>query len=273
MKEFWKKLISLPWGGILLGFVLLLAGVAFLLIPARGFDLTWRIAGIAVALAAVFYIVVTVATGKSGARVIMDLLMGGVALAFGVVLIFAAKSLMPFFLYALGLYLVVDGSFQLHTATLSRKYKSWSWWGMLLISLTLIGLGVYLMNLLDVTHLAEETLDYSDGNMTVVRLMGTGLVVDGVGRLLSLVSRAGIRRGQRREVEDDLREKGLLITLETVGAPDGAATLAEPATPRVEDKSRGGKKLGKAKKNKALPEKTQEQAPLVLPPPEDAQQE
>ena len=102
-----------------------------------------------------------------------DLVMGLLCLILGAVLVFFSRTLLSLLPVIVGIYAVVSGIFKLQTALDARRAGLNKWWGILLLSLATIVLGVILL------------LRPFDSAMFALRFVGLAMILSGVEDLTS----------------------------------------------------------------------------------------
>ena len=86
----------------------------------------------------------------------------------GLLLIFFSGAILSLLPAIVGIYTVVSGVFKLQTAFEAKHFGLSKWWGMLLISLVTIALGVVLL------------LRPFSSAMLLIRFMGLAILADGI---------------------------------------------------------------------------------------------
>ena len=97
-----------------------------------------------------------------------DLALGILCLVLGIILIFFSRAILSLLPVIVGIYTVVSGVFKLQTAFEAKRFGMNKWWGMLLISLVTIAIGVVLF------------LRPFSSAMLVIRFMGLAILADGI---------------------------------------------------------------------------------------------
>ena len=144
------------------------------------------------------------------------MLLGGLCVLSGGFMCFAKQGAFSYLIFAAGVLLLVDGSFKLQTAILSKRYRSWFWWVMLSLAVAVMVFGAILM---------RRQFDLATEEVLAARLLGVGLLLDGVANLLSIGYLSKIERGKVREVEDRLRAEGKLAEILPVDPASPVAPL------------------------------------------------
>ena len=80
---------------------------------------------------AVIYLALTLSKKERGVGFLCRMLLGGLCVLSGGFMCFAKQGAFSYLIFAAGILLLVDGSFKLQTAILSKRYRSWFWWVML----------------------------------------------------------------------------------------------------------------------------------------------
>lgn len=133
-----------------------------------------------------------------------------------------------------GLLLVVDGSFKLHTVTLSKRYSLWGWWLLMFLALAVILGGFWNLKF------------PPEGDRSRALLLGVILCTDGIANFFSAFFLTGVENRAIREVSAALQAGQATPNADAGDAPKpksaaDAAPEADPAPLPTAD----------AKKNKA----------------------
>ncbi|MDD6980788.1 MAG: DUF308 domain-containing protein [Clostridia bacterium] len=203
-KSLWTKIKDFKWGYLLFAILFAGAGICFLSFGENA------IKGVKIgigATAVVFsgiYIALTLANKERGFRFWARMVMAGTAVAAGIFFMIPINGAYAYIVMLAGLYLIIDGSFKLQTAALSKRYRSAFWWIMLALAAATITLGAVML---------RRQFDFETELLAASRLLGVGLLIDGVQNLLSIGYLTYIERKTRQEVIDDLRTEGMIATV------------------------------------------------------------
>lgn len=221
MKKLFKAIKNFKWGYLLFAILFAGAGLAFLSFPEDALRGVRIGIGITAIVFAGIYIALTLANEARGFRFWAKMVLGGVAVIAGGFMIFSSDGAYAYLTAVAGLYLIIDGSFKLQTAILSKRYRSAVWWIMLVLAAGAISLG---------TVLLRTPFDFGEELAKASKVLGVGLFLDGVQNLLSIGYLYFVEHKTRATLVEDLRAEGSLVTVleeETDGAPRGKHTRAE----------------------------------------------
>ena len=203
-KSLWTKIKDFKWGYLLFAILFAGAGICFLSFGENA------IKGVKIgigATAVVFsgiYIALTLANKGRGFRFWARMVMAGTAIAAGIFFMIPINGAYAYIVMIAGLYLIIDGSFKLQTAVLSKRYRSAFWWIMLALAAATITLGAVML---------RRQFDFETELLAASRLLGVGLLIDGVQNLLSIGYLTYIECKTRQEVIEDLRTEGMIATV------------------------------------------------------------
>lgn len=203
-KSLWTKIKDFKWGYLLFAILFAGAGICFLSFGENA------IKGVKIgigATAVVFsgiYIALTLANKERGFRFWARMVMAGTAIAAGIFFMIPIDGAYAYIVMIAGLYLIIDGSFKLQTAALSKRYRSVFWWIMLALAAASITLGAVML---------RREFDFGTELLAASRLLGVGLLIDGIQNLLSIGYLTYIERKTRQEVIEDLRTEGMITTV------------------------------------------------------------
>lgn len=221
MKKFAKAIKNFKWGYLLFAILFAGAGLAFLSFPEDALRGVRIGIGVTAVVFAGIYIALTLANEARGFRFWAKMVLGGVAVVAGGFMIFSSDGAYAYLTAIAGLYLIIDGSFKLQTAILSKRYRSAVWWIMLVLAAGAISLGAVLL---------RTPFDFTEELAKASNVLGIGLLIDGVQNLLSIGYLYFVEHKTRATLVEDLRAEGSLVTVldeETDGAPRGKLTRAE----------------------------------------------
>ena len=131
---------------LLFAVLLFAAGVCLLVFPENAMPNAILAISVFTIIYAVVNAAVAIADKKRDAKFFFNLLGSLLALFCAIFLLIkrntGAIDLLASFL---GLIAIIDGSFKLHSSTLSKRYKIASWWVLLALSCIVIGLGFFVI--------------------------------------------------------------------------------------------------------------------------------
>ncbi len=206
-----KAIRSLSWGYLWLGLFLCGAGALLLAYPAESARAVGFIAGGATFLFGLFHLIRTLSRPERDARFGAAVVLEVLVMITGVVLALTAEQVFYTFASLLALVLVIDGAFKLQTVIRSRRHGVPDYWFLLGVACLTIACGYFCIN---TTVNAEDT---ENGLRIVSVLLGTDLIFDGLGNILSLFFVDMIRRKKAKA------EKAALAEAEARGHENGYA--------------------------------------------------
>jgi uncharacterized membrane protein HdeD (DUF308 family) len=204
MKRAFRAIKNFKWGYLLFAILFVGAGLAFLSFPDKALTYVRIGIGVTVIVFCGIYVALTLANRGRGFTYWSRMVMGVLGMVCGGFMIFAREKAFEYLVFVFGLYMIIDASFKLQTSILSKRYKSGMWWVMLAMSAAGIVLGTFLL---------RTNFDFAEKLESVSRLLGVGMMLDGAMNLLSIAYLYQIEHGTRREIEDQLREEGSLVTV------------------------------------------------------------
>ena len=169
MRKFINAMARYHWGVFLFAIFLSAVGVCFLMFPQAAMSKTVIAVAVFTVLYAVCLAVVTLADSKRDIAFFFRMLGAVLSLFCAIYLLIhhddRAGEILALYV---GVLLMVDGSFKLHTAVLSKRYKMFLWWMIVFLSLFVLAAGVILLRF---------TPEASQG---CAILMGFALIADGI---------------------------------------------------------------------------------------------
>lgn len=240
MKKIWDSVKRFKWGYLLFAILFFGAGLCFLCFPETALKSVRIGIGIAAIVFAGIYIALTIANAERGFRFWAKMVLGGLAIVCGGFMIFSSQNAFEYLTFVAGLYLIIDGSFKLQTAILSKRYRSALWWIMLILAAASISLG---------TVLLRVQFDFSEELAKVSKILGVGLFLDGLQNLLSIGYLYYIEHRTKQTIMDDLRAEGSLVTVLDTAPADTADAPAPQGGGKL---TRAEKKAQKKKEKEAL---------------------
>lgn len=242
MKKLWQKIKHFKWGYLLFAILFTAAGLCFLSFPEDALKGVRIGIGVTAIVFAAAFIALTLANEERGFRFWAKMILGGVAAVCGGFMIFSPQGAFSYLTFVAGIYLMIDGSFKLQTAILSKRYRSAVWWIMLVLAAASISFG---------TVLVRVRFDFTEELAKVSKIIGVALLIDGIQNLLSIGYLYFVEHKTRETLREDLRAKGELVTVidDGVSAPaDAQGTHTETAE---------GKSVTRAEKRAAKRQKKQ----------------
>ncbi len=243
-KTAFRAFIGFKWAYLLFAIMFLAAGVGFIGYPKQATDGVCIAVGIVAVLFSVFAMVMCLSGKKRGVRFWAQMITTGLGIVTGIVVIILScndlgAAVFRVLILILAVYMIIDGSFKLQTAILSRRYRSWLWWVLLVLVIAAIGLGVFaLYHGANLETLIEESLpQYNEdgeeikaGSYIISRLVGISFIIDGILNFLSIIFLYKIEREQRNEVIRELEEEGRIAVVEDADDPAALSSATPPAS-------------------------------------------
>lgn len=193
-----KRIKEFKWGYILLSFMLVLSGLSFFIFKdAEADDPIKRIAvaiGVILLCYAVLLAVITLAARGRGVKFAFNMVISVATLIAGLSTIVNPEGAEIWIIAVFGLVMVMDGSFKLQTSILSKRYKMWLWWVMLVLAVSTVAGG----------FICIKEFGLSVVDLSVV--LGITLIVDGVSNFLSAFYISSYEKRMKREYLADGRE-------------------------------------------------------------------
>ena len=125
------------WGVLILGVLLIAIGVCFVAFRGLLTEMTYAIA-IVMLVFGVGYGSFTLARFERNLKFAMKIIVSVCAICCGVVTIIAVESAITVIANIFCLLMIVDGSFKLHTAIMSIRYKVFGWWFITVLAVAII---------------------------------------------------------------------------------------------------------------------------------------
>lgn len=243
MKKLWQKIKNFKWGYLLFAILFTAAGLCFLSFPEDALKGVRIGIGVTAIVFAVAFIALTLANEERGFRFWAKMVLGGVAAICGGFMIFSPQGAFSYLTFVAGIYLMIDGSFKLQTAILSKRYRSAVWWIMLVLAAAAISFG---------TVLVRVRFDFAEELAKVSKIIGVALMIDGIQNLLSIGYLYFVEHKTRETLREDLRARGELVTVldDGVSAPAAQNAPAE-SDPESKPMTRAEKRAAKRQKKQA----------------------
>ena len=186
-----KSIKEFKWGYILLSFMLTLSGLSFFIFrDAEADDPIERIAvaiGVILLCYAVLLAVITLASHSRGVKFVFNMIISVSTLVAGLSTVVNPLGAEIWIIAVFGLVMVVDGSFKLQTSILSKRYKMWLWWIMLVLAVLTVAGG----------FVCIKEFGLSVNDLSVI--LGITLIVDGVSNFLSAFYISSYEKRMKRE--------------------------------------------------------------------------
>lgn len=168
MNRRYSRLKGVKWTYLLLAALWLLAGLALLIWPNFSSRAVCRILGILCVLYGVVKLIGYFAKDPYRLAFQFDLALGIFCIVLGCVLLFFSRAVLSLLPVIVGIFSVVSGVFKLQTAFEAKRFGMRKWWGLLILSLAVMAVGVVLL----VRPFATAMLAF--------RLIGVAMMINGV---------------------------------------------------------------------------------------------
>ncbi len=190
MKKFFAKLGSYSWGLLLFAILFIVSGICLISFSEEALPKIIIAISVFTIAFSIVYAVLALADKKRDVKFFFRLLGAICALFCGIFLLVkrndGAIELLTTFV---GLMVIIDGSFKLHTTILSKRYKMAAWWIMLVLSISCIGGGLFLIKWPPIDKVKVCSV-----------IMGLIMIVDGVQNLISTFFNPEVDKRMRNEI-------------------------------------------------------------------------
>ncbi len=194
-----SKITSFRWGYILLFLMLAAIGVCFVAFRETLSTLA-LIIGILLAVYGAFSAVIAIADKKRGGKYVFKISIALMCIVCGIVTAIMRDGAIDVISSLIGLFLIIDGSFKLNTAAMSKRYKLVSWWLMVIPALLVIVGGFTSIKF--GYQLASEGKEHF---LSVI--IGVTMVVDSIANLISAFYVGGFEKRMVREIRQEITEE------------------------------------------------------------------
>ena len=259
-----NALKNFKWGYLLFAFLFLGAGIAFIAFPEQGLKVVKLVIGIVAIVFAGIYIALTIAKKERGLAFWSSIVMGVVCIICGGLVILVNSLLLEYLLTAFGIVLMVDASFKLQTAMMSKRYKSPLWWVLLSLAAATLVFGILLMKGKYDFSKAEEELVLELTRAS--RTLGIGLVLDGLANFFSIILLYAVEKGTKQAVIESLQAEGKMpLFLENEKLPTlEDSTLTPAPAPLVVEPQEAPATEPEEIASEVTPEVAEEAPPVVV---------
>lgn len=146
MKKFFKSVASYSWGVLMFAVLFLAAGVCLISFPEDALPKAVLTISIITIVYGVVEVIRALTDKERKAKFFFSLLGAAVALFSGIFLLIKrnddAVALLALFV---GVIVMIDGSFKLHTAVTSKQVKNAAWWIVLVLAVLTVAGGLFLI--------------------------------------------------------------------------------------------------------------------------------
>ncbi len=235
-KRIFRAIARFKWGYLLFAVMFMAAGVVFIGYPQQATKTACIVVGAAAFLFSCIALIVSLSHKARGFRFWAQTVTAGLGIVTGLIVIILSAighgaGVFHVLVLILAAYMIIDGSFKLQTTILSRRYKSWFWWVLMVLVIIAIALGVIVLyNGSNMGDLIREEMEATEDNSHwVSRLVGFSFFVDGLMNLLSIIFLYKIEHGQKYEIIKELEEEGRIAVVED-GEPSAVEVTDAPVT-------------------------------------------
>lgn len=146
MKKFFKSVASYSWGVLMFAVLFLAAGICLISFPEDALPKAVLTISIITIVYGVVDVIIALTDKERKAKFFFSLLGAAVALFSGIFLLIKrnddAVALLALFI---GVIVMIDGSFKLHTAVTSKQVKNAAWWIVLVLAVLTVAGGLFLI--------------------------------------------------------------------------------------------------------------------------------
>ncbi|MBP3308900.1 MAG: DUF308 domain-containing protein [Clostridia bacterium] len=225
-----EKIKAFRWGYILLFLAMAAVGACFLMFYETLPTLALVI-GIILIIYGIFSAVIAISDKKRGGKYASRIIISVICIICGTVTAVLRENSVNILSSLIGLFLVIDGSFKINTAAMSRRYKLLSWW-LMVIPASLVILGGFLsLKFGDIF----TGLDSDDAMRWLSAIIGVTMIVDAIGNLLSAFYVGGFEKKLVREIRHEIDLENEKKALEAATAEALPAPETEAQTPEAEE--------------------------------------
>ena len=224
-----EKIKAFRWGYILLFLALAAVGACFIAFYETLPTLALVI-GIILIVYGIFSAVIAISDKKRGGKYAARIIISVICIICGTVTAVLRESSVNILSSLIGLFLVIDGSFKINTAAMSKRYKLLSWW-LMVIPAALVILGGFLS--LKFNDLFTW-LDGEDKLMALSYTIGVTMIIDALANFLSAFYVGGFERKLVREIRHEIDLENEKKALEAAEADaTNEPTESEPTAPEA----------------------------------------
>ena len=213
-------------GYIIIGILLIAIGVCLVAFSDSLAILAITIGSLLAVSAAVFGIV-TIAKKNRGVRFALRITVAIIGLVAGITTAIFKENTVSVMVSVFSLLLIVDGSFKLNTAAMSKRYSVGGWWVMLVTSVLII-LSAFILAKYTPDDIAAETI-----------WLGITIIVDGLSNIFSAIWTALYEKAEHKEIYNEIlsdsRENGIGSSVEAATDESVAAVAASDSAEKKAD--------------------------------------
>lgn len=166
------KLKSFKWGYVLFAVLFIAVGILFIAFSQSLSYLAITL-GIILLVFGIVYAVLSIAERERGVFFFLRMVFAVTAIICAIITLVMRENAVETISSVMALLLIIDASFKLHTAAMSKRYMLFGWWFMIIVSvLTIIG-----------AFVTVKYLKPVDPALSIV--LGITLIIDGIGNFFS----------------------------------------------------------------------------------------
>lgn len=201
-------------GYIIIGILLIAIGVCLVAFSDSLAILAISI-GALLAVSATIFGIITIAKKDRGIRFALKITLAIICLVAGITTAIFKENTVSVMVSVFSLLLIVDGSFKLNTAAMSKRYSVGGWWVMLVTSILII-LSSFILAKYTPDDIAAETI-----------WLGITVIVDGLSNIFSAIWTALYEKAEHKEIYNEiLAESGETESKDTSGEASAVAVSA-----------------------------------------------
>ena len=144
--SFKSKLKQIGWGYLFISVLTLIISILFFIFGIKLVGVLAIGIGIVVILSAALLTVFTMSDKQRGFAFGFKIAVAAALLIAGIVVLIARESVMNVIVSAMGLVMLIDGCFKLHSTVSVKKQKSHAWWIFFSVSVLIIACGYYIVS-------------------------------------------------------------------------------------------------------------------------------
>ncbi len=135
---------KIKWGYILIGLLLCTIGACFIAFN-KSLSLLAITVGVALSAFGIVYGIITIAHKSRGFTFAVRIVFSIICLTSGIITAVFNKSSIDILISVFCLLLIIDGSFKLNTASMSKRFFVGGWWVMMVLALLVIASSFFLL--------------------------------------------------------------------------------------------------------------------------------
>lgn len=198
-----EKFKNFRWGYILIGLLAAAVGLCFLIWNETLKYLAIAI-GVVTAVFGIVYFIINLAAKGRGGKFAFRTVIAVCCIVSGIITAIFNTGAVSVLVSLISLFLIIDGSFKLHTTAMSRRYHLLLWWFILVPAVLTITGAFFTLRLSDCIN-----ADNADNMKTVSILIGITMLIDALGNLLSAFYISKYEKNMAKEVSEEVAEAKL----------------------------------------------------------------